>query len=791
MKTFFTSIFLCSISFVFSQEAIFKGNLTTEGKSAPNVNVILQSGKTKTGVVSSSSGSYEVKIPAGTYKVTISALGLQTISEEITFTAGQIFTKNYQLKEDFLGLDQVVVTGTQKAFPYFLTPVVVSKISGKVFETTQSLSLSEGLKFTPGLRTETNCQNCGFNQLRINGLEGAYSQILINGRPVFSALAGVYGLEMIPSNMIQQIEVIRGSGSALYGGNAIGGTVNILTKDPIENSFSVGNNLSLYEGKTPDNTLIVNASVVSDSFDKGLTLFAYNRSRNPYDANGDDFSEITKLKNTTFGADMFWNTSERSKIKLNLNTINEFRRGGNQFDLQPHESEVTEQLEHRIFGGDASFEHFSLDYKHKFSYYFSGQHTARKSYYGGGIGKSISSEDEFNALSSEDKETFFGALGHYGKADGFIGIGGVQYTYVISDRWNLWLGTEYKSDRVSDNAGGKDIKQNVKTFGNYAQLEWKPSHDFTLLAGGRYDYIDIKGDYIFGNSTQKSNLNLSKFVPRFTAMYELADRWKLRATYAQGYRAPQAFDEDLHTGVLDGDPFFVKLAKDLKPELSNSFTGSINYTQKEGNTQANIILEGFFTRIKNGFYNETISEGGKISHQLKQNSADNLDVMGINAEMNFAFSDKVIWQTGLTLQNSKYSKVRNLWEDENNPDKKLESDKVLKTPNLYGYTTLTYSPTSKVSLSYSGVFTGKMYVKHIVNQEHFLKETPVFYEQNLRGAYTFSLDKNYKLELSAGVQNLFNSYQKDFDKGKNRDADYIYGPQKPRTYFMGITFKMN
>lgn len=756
-----------------------------------NVSVIVQDKKIRRGASTTDSGNFEIKIPAGTYKVRISALGLQTISEEITFTSGQKISKNYQMKEDMLGLDEVVITATKSAIPYSITPVLVSKLSNKLFETTQSLSLSEGLKFTPGLRTETNCQNCGFNQLRINGLEGAYSQILINGRPVFSALTGVYGLEMIPTNMIQQIEVIRGSGSVLYGGNAIGGTVNILTKDPFENAFSVGNNLSLYEGKTPENTLFANTSVVSDNFDKGLTLFAYNRTRKPYDANGDGYSEITKLRNTTFGLDMFWNTSERSKLKMNLNTINEFRRGGNKFDLQPHQSDITEQLEHRIFGGDISFEHFSADYRHKFAYYFSGQHTGRKSYYGGGLGKKIDNIADYNALSLEEKELFLKSLGHYGKADGFIGVGGVQYNYLISDNWNLSLGSEYKYDQVDDNAGGKDIQQNVKTFGNYAQLEWKPLSALTFLIGSRYDYIDIKGDYIFGISRQKSNLQLSKFVPRFTAMYQISDRLKFRVAYAQGYRAPQAFDEDLHTGVLDGDPFFVKLDENLKPELSNSFTGSINYTQKEGDTQVDVILEGFLTQIKNGFYNETISVGGVVNHQLKQNSTDNLSVMGMNAEVNLAFQNKVVWQTGATLQRSKYSALQNLWEDENDPTKKLETDKVLKAPNFYGYTTFTYLPLEKLSLSYSGVLTGQMYVKHIVNGEHLLKKTPVFYEQSFKGTYAFSLGKNYKLELSAGVQNIFNSYQKDFDKGKDRDADYVYGPQRPRTYFMGATLKLN
>ena len=794
MKTFIVSLFTLLSYSVFAQKAVIKGKITSEGKSLPYVNVLLQSGKQKTGAVSSQSGSYEVEVPAGEYTISISSLGMKTIKEKISLKEAEKITKDFQMEEDLLGLDQVVITGTRNIVPQFNAPVVVNKISTRVYEATQSLSLAEGLNFTPGLRTETNCQNCGFNQLRINGLQGPYSQILINGRAVFSSLAGVYGLEMIPANMIDRVQVVKGGGSALYGGNAIGGTVNVLTKDPLDNSFIFGNNLSLYEGKTPDNTLFVNGSVVSEKLDKGMTIFAYQRNRKPYDANGDDFSEITKLKNTTFGLDMFWNTSDRSKLKLNLSSINEFRRGGNQFDLTPHEADVTEQLEHKIFGGDISFERFSEDFKHKFSIYASSQYTDRNSYYGGGLGRVIN-QDDFNNLSDEDKKNYFNALSYYGNASGLVGIGGVQYNYNINDNWNLALGSEYKYDKVTDKYIQKNqqIEQVVKTYGNYAQLEWKPIERLTFLAGSRYDFIDIKGNYTFSGRYEPSNKTLSKFVPRFTTMIDLTEQLKFRASYAQGYRAPQAFDEDLHTSIVEAKPVYVELSKDLRAERSNSYTASLNFTKKEGNTQANIILEGFFTRIKDALYNEAGLEQGGISYKKKVNATDNLDVMGVNAEVNLAFGSDIIWQTGLTVQKSKYSENQNIWTDENDANNVLESKDVMRTPDIYGFTTFTYSPLTQLKLSYTGIFTGKMYVPHLGSRviAPTIKRSPVFYDQSIKVAYTFNLQNDYKLELSTGVQNIFNDYQKDFDKGKNRDTDYIYGPQRPRTFFVGLTFKLN
>lgn len=798
MKTIvFCICFLFTSTLTLAQQATFKGKISAEGKPVLGADVILRKGQEVKGTSSQASGDYQVRVPAGTYKLTISSVGFKTITQDISLTENEVLSKNFSLEKDLLEIDQVVVTATRNIIPQYKSPVVVSKVTGHIFETTQSLSLAEGLNFTPGLRTETNCQNCGFNQLRINGLEGSYSQILVNGRPVFSSLAGVYGLEMIPANMIDRVEVVRGAGSVLYGGNAIGGTVNILTKDPTRNTFSVGNSLSLLKDGSPDNTLFANASVVSEDFDKGLTLFAYQRNRKPYDSNEDGYSEITKLHNTTFGADAFWNPTENSKVKLNLNSINEFRRGGNKFDLLPHESDITEQLRHRILAGDLAFERFSEDLAHKFSLYTSAQYTDREGYYGGGLGYAVNSKADFDNLSADDQEEYFKALAKYGHTTELVGVGGAQYAYTITPELNLSLGSEYKYDKVNDNYIGQNrsVDQVVRTYGNYLQVEWNPAKKLTLLGGSRYDYVDIKGSYRFAGVDKDSNKQISKFVPRLIAMYDITETLKLRGSFAQGYRAPQAFDEDLHTEVLDGDPIFVELDKDLTSETSNSYTASLNYTKREGNTQANLILEGFYTHINNRFINQDLTDIGNIKHKLKTNATDHLKIMGVNVEANFAFGSQWIWQTGFTYQQSRFSEQQTIWENEDPTDpKKISSDRVMRSPELYGYTTLSYTPIAALKLSYNGVFTGQMYVPHVIEAqsgEQVIVKSPNFYEQNLRAAYTFSLTDNYKLEVFAGVKNIFNQYQKDFDKGKDRDADYIYGPQHPRTYFMGLKLSLN
>ena len=444
-----------------------------------------------------------------------------------------------------------------------------------------------------------------------------------------------------------------------------------------------------------------------------------------------------------------------------------------------------------------AFERFSEDLAHKFSLYTSAQYTDREGYYGGGLGYAVNSKADFDNLSADDQEEYFKALAKYGHTTELVGVGGAQYAYTITPELNLSLGSEYKYDKVNDNYIGQNrsVDQVVRTYGNYLQVEWNPAKKLTLLGGSRYDYVDIKGSYRFAGVDKDSNKQISKFVPRLTAMYDITETLKLRGSFAQGYRAPQAFDEDLHTEVLDGDPIFVELDKDLTSETSNSYTASLNYTKREGNTQANLILEGFYTHINNRFINQDLTDIGNIKHKLKTNATDHLKIMGVNVEANFAFGSQWIWQTGFTYQQSRFSEQQTIWENEDPTDpKKVSSDRVMRSPELYGYTTLSYTPIAALKLSYNGVFTGQMYVPHVIEAqsgEQVIVKSPNFYEQNLRAAYTFSLKDNYKLEVFAGVKNIFDQYQKDFDKGKDRDADYIYGPQHPRTYFMGLKLSLN
>src|SRR5690554_2873871 len=174
--------------FSLAQTGSLKGTITSSGQAVETASILIIG--TTLYTKTDSNGKFELlNIPIGNQKIVVSSVGFRRFTQTIVLEENQTLEINFEIQEDLLSIEEVVITGTRSEVPQYRSPVIVSRISSKSFETTQSLSLSEGLNFSPGLRLETNCQNCGFTQIRMNGLEGPYSQILINSRPIFRLLS--------------------------------------------------------------------------------------------------------------------------------------------------------------------------------------------------------------------------------------------------------------------------------------------------------------------------------------------------------------------------------------------------------------------------------------------------------------------------------------------------------------------------------------------------------------------------------------------------------------------------
>lgn len=733
------------------------------GEHLPYIAILVKG--TTIGTTTDVSGHYFLKnLPVGTLTLEIKSMGYRTIQKNVTVKAGASIELNFELDPDDVSLDEVVVSANRSETKRRLAPNLVSVVNSKLFETTQATCLAQGLNFQPGVRTEDNCQNCGFTQVRINGLDGHYSQILIDSRPVFSALNGVYGLEQIPANMIDRVEVVRGGGSALFGASAIGGTINVITKEPSRNSAEVGHSFTSMGGSNSfDNATSANVSLVTDNNKAGFYAYGQNRYRQAYDHDGDGYSELPLLRNQTLGLNSYLKLSPYSKLIMQYHGINEFRRGGNKLDQAPHEANVAEQVEHNIQGGGLTYNFFSPDEKNRLSAYFSFQTTSRKSYYGG-IGEG----------TEEDKEA---AEKAYGTTHDFTYVFGTQYVHsfdkLIFMPSDLTLGAEYNFDGLKDVILGYDrhFKQDVRIGSLYFQNEWK-NKKWSLLLGGRLDKHNMVDDLIFS--------------PRVNLRFNPTEDINLRVTYAGGFRAPQAFDEDLHVGVVGGERLVTVLADDLKEESSNSFSVSADLYHKFGNVQVNFLVEGFYTDLNNVFalrqLGITDAQGNIVQERYNAYGAK---VLGINLEGKAMFTKWFSLQAGLTLQQSKYDEAI-AWNEEV-PEQKYR--KMMRAPNTYGYFTATFTPVKRFNASLTGNYTGKMLIGHNAGSGVEKPEavtTPDFFALNAKLSYDIPVYKYLTLQVNAGVQNITNAYQKDFDKGWNRDSDYIYGPSLPRSYFVGM-----
>lgn len=708
---------------------------------------------TNRGAVSNEEGQFEFrKLAAGKYTLRVQVMGYKTQEKAITVSAEATSVVHFQMEEVSFTTDEVVVSANRNEVSRKAAPVVVNVMSAKLFETVNSTDLAKSLNFQSGLRVENNCQNCGFPQVRINGLEGPYSQILINSRPIISALSGVYGLEQIPVNMIERVEVVRGGGSALFGANAVGGTINIITKDPINNSFQVASTMSNMNGKSWEQYMGGNVSLVAKDNSYGIALYETYRNRNPYDADGDGFSELGKLNMNTFGMRAYYRPNYFSRINVEYHTTNEFRRGGNKFNLQPHEADITEQTKHIINSGGVSYDRYWGE-KHKMSVYGSIQHTDRNSYYG--------AQKDMNA---------------YGKTNDLTWVVGGMYVGNM-DRClfapaTFTGGVEYQSNSLHDVMTGYhcDMQQDVRIAGGFVQNEWRLNR-WTMLVGARLDKHNLIDHPIFS--------------PRVNFLYKPSDNLQARLTYSTGFRAPQAYDEDLHVTAVGGEGVQIRLADGLREERSNSFSGSVDWSFPMGHWQSNILLEGFYTDLHHVFVLEDIGEdqnGDKIKERRNGSGAK---VYGVNLDAKVAHGREAQLQLGFTVQRSRYNRAE-VWTS--GGEEEQTTKRMPRTPDYYGYFTFTSAPLKNFDFSLSGTYTGKMIVPHMAGyiEKSRMEHTPQFMDLNLKLNYTFVLKDHIKMQVNGGVQNIFNSFQKDLDKGEFRDAGYFYGPTQPRTYFVGI-----
>ncbi len=767
MKHLFAIIlFLTTTFYTIAQTASIQGKIVHAGAQLEFANI--QIADSQVGAVTDLDGNYAINnLPFGDLTVIASMVGYESMEQQVTVNeTTPTITLNFDLKPTQILIDQVVVTGTKTFKRQTQSPVIVNIISSETLDNVQACNLSEGLKFQPGLRVETDCQTCNYTQLRMNGLGGGYSQILINGRPIFSPLTGLYGMEQIPANMVERIEVVRGGGSALYGSSAIGGTVNVITKIPKASGYDISSTFQSINGDAADRMLTGNATVLNQKGNAGVSIFVNNRNRDWYDHNGDNFSELPSIKNNSFGANLFFQPTKNQKLEVSLSSLNEYRYGGEMVDKPAHLTLQAEERTHDVFIGSVDYQINFNDDNSSFITYFAGQNTDRV---------------HFTGISPDEPEDIlaYQLTPPYGTSKNKTLQGGLQLNHRLKNFFGgdnvLTLGSEYVVDDVYDviDAYNYEIDQLTKNLGFFAQSDWEIGSKFNLLTGIRADNHNLVGKTILS--------------PRVSLLYRPQLSTQFRLTWGTGFRAPQAFDADLHIAFAGGGISRVSLDPNLTEERSNSISGSINYDKVTENYVAGFTIEGFYTSLDNAFYLQPIGEDA-FGERFEKRNGSGSTVKGATIELRANYRQKIQLETGFTLQSSLFDQaVDNIEELE--PLREF-----LRTPNEYGYATLSFFPNKQFNTSLNLVYTGPMTIAHFagapgVEQDEYIQSTS-FTELSIKTGYTFKLKKlDSGLEVFGGVKNITNAYQNDFDIGKDRDSNFIYGPSAPRTFFVGVRLK--
>ena len=760
-KSLFAFLLLSKI--IFSQELV--GNVYDKISPVSFANVKIEYDGKSTVISTNLNGIFKISdLRIGEIIITISRLGRKTKKLKYIVKNG-INTLDVLMGEEIYNLDQIVVTGTKTFKRKIKSSVIVNVLDNKRFEKVQACNISEVLNFQSGVRVETDCQTCNYTQLRINGLAGGYSQILINGKAIFSPLTGLYGMEQIPSNMIDRIEVIKGGGSSLYGSSAIGGVVNLITKLPTSNNFNFGYSFRRINDSSNDKLIFGNGTVLSENRKSGATFYINNRNRESYDHNGDNFSELPILKDNTFGANFFFKPKENQKIELNFGSLHEYRYGGEVKSGAPHFSMQSEERVHDVLIGNIDY---NIDFKSGKSSllaYLAAQKTDRDHYTG--IRPLVGSNEDMAHLVNPP----------YGTSLSTTKQLGFQFNHKYSDFIGpnlLTIGSDLISDYVNDEIAAYNylVDQEVNTLGFFFQSDWNFNDKLNLLSGVRVDKHSLLKNVVVS--------------PRLSFLYNIKNNTQFRLSYSTGFRAPQAFDTDLHIAFAGGGISRINLANDLSEEKSQSLSGSLNFDYARENYIYGFTLECFHTKLKNAFYLDPSGSDNFGDLFIKRNGSGAI-VKGLSLDLRMNYNKTIQFESGFTLQKSSYS------EPVSYSNNLFAVSNFLKTPNCYGYGNFSYTISDNLSSSINYIFTGKMDLVHLggsinnPNDKYVVSNN--FHQLDINLNYIQELNQiGVKLKYLVGLKNIANSYQSDFDILKNRDSNYVYGPSTPRMVIFGLSF---
>ncbi|MBN2281694.1 MAG: TonB-dependent receptor [Candidatus Marinimicrobia bacterium] len=740
------------------EKALLMGTVKDSESNAPLVGVNVMVTNTTIGTATNLQGEFILpKVPAGPISLSISMMGYRTEKIDLRARPHHKNTVDILLTKTLLEMGSVVITGTGTPHLIEDAPVKTRLISRLNIEQRKAANAAEALDFQPGINVENDCQNCNFSQVRILGMDGKYSQVLIDGDPVISSLAGVYGLEHFPAEMLDRIEVIKGGGSSLYGGGAVAGVINMVTRRPVVEQARIKYNYGVTEKNNSDVHIGASSEIVGNSGKTGAYIFASLRNRDKYDRNGDSYSELGLLKNESMGFNWYYSPIREGEISTHFHRIHESRRGGNKFNRPYHEADIAEALEHWKWGGTVKWKHqvnALLDYNTFYSF----ATTDRKSYYGG-LGGGTSRADSLAALKA------------YGTTENPLQIAGMTANYKVGCHL-ITTGLQYSIDKVNDKSTSNAVYYIDETYTNIGyflqdNMHFGEKEKMELVVGTRIDH--------------HSELEKVIISPRLNLKYDINQVHTFRAGLSTGFKAPQTYDEDLHICGLEGDQKVIRNSSDLEEEKSYSYTAGLDYNGYIGRIGVLAGVTAYYTTVDGVFQEEFRRSENQIDVWERVNGSS-ANVKGIELELGIQPKSSIQLLGGFTYADGKYEEELADWGTKN----------FLRTPKISGTLGVNAKIFNNLGIFLQSKYMGRADVPHEILVEGqdepllLLEESQNFFQSDIILTCNLAFLKDINSKFSLGVKNIFNAYQENLDKGPERDPAFVYGPANPRIINFGL-----
>lgn len=747
MRLFFVFGILLNGTILMSQQ--ITGTVQSQQNPVPFAHIIIEN--TNTGATSDNNGHFSIKHESTEVSVTLifSALGYQRLKKTLLIEGQQTINLGIiELTEDVLGLEEVVISASLEESYVRDSPVKTTVISGKMIQKfVPAQNLIETLGLINGVEEVVACGVCYTNSISINGLQGPYTALLIDGSPIYGNLAAVYGLNGIPTGIVERVEVIRGPNSTLYGSEAMAGVINIITKKPA-NEPLLSSELKAGSLGTSNVNLAMSNSIKKWNSFTGVNVAT---AHGFIDKNNDGFADRPDFERISLFSK--WNLSrdKNREFSIAARYYQEDRRSGVTAFLKDHrqlrgndsiygEAIVTNRAE--LFGSYdfKSLENFRLDYS--FSYHH------HSSYYG-------------NVLYEAQQQTAF-----------------TNFTWRKSLKRHFFLAgvalrQQFYSDNTPATANGS-TPENQFIPGIFLQDEWRATRKLTVLLGNRLDYYTEHGII---------------WSPRLSAKYELSEWTSIRLNSGTGFRTVNLFTED-HAFVSGQRQ--VEIAEKLRPEQSYNATLGINHIYKVKEQNGTIEVDVFY----NHFTNKIIPDYSQPSKIIYRNSRGYAESFGAGINLNHQFNFPLNVRAGFNAQQVSRTELisENLTQRQN-----IEFAPRWTSLLLVAYT---HRP-SKVELSYTIRATGPMQLPEVYDTDEFGE--PLLYPRPTVSKpfalHNIQITRKFKkinLEVFGGVQNLFNFRQPEsplvgYDDpnaapgfGENFDTVYTYAPLVGREFFIGL-----